>query len=517
MKPAWLTLLILVSALAIWGLTDIRRRARIDPARPDVHKTDLTVYTGAAREIVEGRDPYAITNPRGMYYLYPPLFALLLTPLTTVDTQTQAVTWFAVNCLLAAGCAVEAGKIARAARRGAGRGAQGAGRPEDSSPSAPVWIWVCATLAVLMPALNTLQRGQANIAVLYPLLLGFRLVLTARRNSTAIVGGVLLALPVALKLTPALPVAFVLLQEFVAALRRGAGIAHDSTRAVVTHDMVGTAHPTTSASCTQHAASSTPLAVLNPRHAAQFLFTTLGVALGLSLFFFLIPAACTGWHRNLELLRTWKARVAANENVGVQNAFNDRSYRNQSLENAAYHCGNFLVYSLFGGPDDRLAARRATTQAVMPMDSPWFDAIVNIVRGGLLLLLFIAGLSGFASRDPLRRAAAFGLACLLTLLVSPLSWAHHYVIAFPAAVFVPLWLLRTGRFRAAVLIAGALASLSVAHYALLEHVGRVGMLGLGTAVVALVASWSLAFPRPKLLADGAGRAVFPNPPRQAAG
>src|SRR5579871_5682653 len=91
-------------ALAVWGLTDIRARAKTDPANPIAHKTDFTVYTTAGAAMFDGRDPYALANPRGWHYLYPPLFAILMAPFAALDSQWQGVIWYALSLVALWGC-----------------------------------------------------------------------------------------------------------------------------------------------------------------------------------------------------------------------------------------------------------------------------------------------------------------------------------------------------------------------------------------------------------------------------
>src|SRR5262249_6125599 len=85
----WMT--ILVVALAVWGLTDVRHRPRTDPNNLGNHRSDFTVYTAAGAAMLRGSDPYTVTNPRGWHYLYPPLFAILVGPLAAIDSQWQGV------------------------------------------------------------------------------------------------------------------------------------------------------------------------------------------------------------------------------------------------------------------------------------------------------------------------------------------------------------------------------------------------------------------------------------------
>ncbi len=99
-RSRWWPLVIGVCiALIIWCSVDVRRRARVDGKNP--HRTDFTVYTEAGAAFFDGRDPYAVTNPRGWYYLYPPLFAILVAPLHSLDPPWQATVWFALSAAMA--------------------------------------------------------------------------------------------------------------------------------------------------------------------------------------------------------------------------------------------------------------------------------------------------------------------------------------------------------------------------------------------------------------------------------
>jgi hypothetical protein len=105
--------IIVVAILLVWGFTDVRRRADLDPHNIRAHRTDFTIYTEAGAAFFVGRDPYTVTNHRGWHYLYPPLFALLVAPLHALTTSWQGVTWFLLSLLMAAGCLSEFRKIAQ--------------------------------------------------------------------------------------------------------------------------------------------------------------------------------------------------------------------------------------------------------------------------------------------------------------------------------------------------------------------------------------------------------------------
>src|SRR3954451_2243494 len=104
----WIPGTVVAVALTIWGYVAIGPNGRIEAGRTEMHKTDFTVFTEAGAAFFDGRDPYGVTNARGWHYLYPPLFALLVAPLSVFDTESQVVTWYVVNVLLSIGCFSEA-------------------------------------------------------------------------------------------------------------------------------------------------------------------------------------------------------------------------------------------------------------------------------------------------------------------------------------------------------------------------------------------------------------------------
>jgi hypothetical protein len=61
----------------------------------------------------------------------------------------------------------------------------------------------------------------------------------------------------------------------------------------------------------------------------------------------------------------------------------------------------------------------------------------------------------------------------------------------PGLIFVPGWLWQTGRRAQAMGLAESALVLVVAHYLVLDHAGRVGLLGIGTAIWCLAAAVSL--------------------------
>jgi len=415
----------LLVALVAWGFTDVRRRAAWDPAHPSGHRTDVTVYTTASRAMLAGGDPYAAPSPRGWHYLYPPLFALLLAPLDGLDPEWQGVVWYFVSLLLAFASLREVARLLRAV-----------------APGAPRAFRVLAVVALAFPALNTLQRGQAGFAVLYPLLLGLRVVLTGRSRAARFGGGVALALPVVIKLTPAMPVGVLLLAEAV-------------------------------------------------RSRARSAWLLLGGAAGLLVFVLLLPAAAIGWRRNADLLAEWTREVAANPSVEKGRFFVPWTVRNQSFENGVRRLEHLVSYAFLGGKDDRRLDLGAEFHADPPEDSRAAGWVVAAVRV-LLVVLLLAAAVRLARAPPVERAALFGAACAASLAVSPLAWGHHFVLWYPAALLVPVALDARGPAwrRRAAWFSGCAAALPVLHYAALPVAGRLGLLGIGVTIwtaLALVA------------------------------
>jgi hypothetical protein len=287
--------------------------------------------------------------------------------------------------------------------------------------------------------LDCLQRGQVGVAVLFPLLLGLRLTLTGSRAWTPAAGGALLALPVAIKVTPVLPVAL------YAAL----------------------------------------LALARPRWRA--LASWSGILVGTALLWIAIPAAAVGWSENLHLLARWRDTVAANEELAVDRGINPLAQSNQSLAVALLRVREIGRHGfpppLRADQADPHSARLAPFPPRTASD--WRDPITPL-RIALLLLLVAAAARLGRSADPSGLAAVFGLGCAGTLLISPISWGHHFVLLFPTALLVPAWFLLNGWRRAAKLTAATLAGLALVHYVWMPVAGPLSVLALGLAAWFLI-------------------------------
>ncbi len=436
-------------AATLWGYLDIGPRGRLDPGRIDQHKTDFTVFTEAGAAFFDGRNPYRVGNPRGWRYLYPPLFALLAAPLSVFDTESQVIIWYVLNVGLVFACF---GEVRRLWRLAAG-----------TQSGQARWLGAGVGLTALLPFLDCMQAGQLGIVILYLLMVGFRLVVEGRSCLSWFLGGLVLAFPAVIKLVPALPVLFLVFQQW--------------------------------------SAVAWPRGGRRPLDQATTL--TAGVSTGVLLFLLVIPASLVGWQKNLNYLHIWKERIVSNDRVSGNANFNIHSFRNQSLANAVYLC-----------------TKSVAPQAVLdPRSRPGWDRPervvhpgVHVVIGIILIALVAVGLAAGRRPDLLDRATAYSLSCCATLLVSPLSWGHYYMAGVPAVLCVPLWLSRRGRPGLARIAAAMPPILSWSYYLAMPYTGGVGLLGLGTA------AWFLAACGAILGIEAAGAlATPPIPSRQKPG
>ncbi|MDZ4817867.1 MAG: glycosyltransferase family 87 protein [Planctomycetota bacterium] len=425
---------ILALVIVIWGLTDVRRRGRIDPVDTFAHKTDFTVYTEAGAAFFDGRDPYEVTNTRGWHYLYPPLFAIVVAPLAALSSQAQVVVWYFISVAACIGTWFECRRMLR--RIGV---------------AMPTWIYWVVGATMALPAMNCLQRGQVGVVLIYFLMLGLRLLIESRSWWSAVLGGVALALPIAIKLTPAMPAGFLVLELAALAyfVRRSYG-------------------PT-----------------VGEQIGYGWLSRTTGLATGqlagLALFLVLVPGFFVGQRENIGHLQMWLQRVVTNKEVASVNTFDDRSKRNQSLANATRRLGNFAHAKVYGG-DDQAIDLMENFDLPMPMETAAVDWTLRLVMLGLIGMLLTAGWQAAKRRDLLGLIALYGLAGVGSLIVSPISWGHHYVLMLPAVLFVPLWCWQQNQQSRAKWLAVTACGLVLLHYLALGIAGRLGVLGIGTTV-----------------------------------
>ena len=423
--------------LTIWAVVDVRKRAMIDPQHPHLHMTDLTVFTGAGEAFFNPvEDPYEYQNIRGWMYAYPPLFAILLSPLSYLQTHDQAIVWFAICVLLSWLAWRECLLLAQFV------GEDISLTDLNETPTRAIgWL---AVATVGLPTLDCLQRGQVGVVLIYFLLLGVRLILTSQQPWIKFIGGMFLVLPGVFKLLPFLPMCLFLFQLGVFAF-----VSKQN------------------------------------RLKSAFRLTVTGVAIGLFVFVFLFPSVCIGWEANLAHLNTWCARMVPMMNSAEKGQLdNPLAMRNQSLTNGVFRCGNYVAHQVGWSQKDTVVDfNRGGEPPQLPMSHPIAKIAVLVAKALIVASLLLLAICTSAQKDYLGTLAVFGLSNLAALCISPVSWGHYFMMLLPAVLFVPLWFNKklmswTGTLSVAILP----AMLVIAHYLFLPYAGRIGLLGIGVTV-----------------------------------
>ena len=161
----------------------------------------------------------------------------------------------------------------------------------------------------------------------------------------------------------------------------------------------------------------------------------MGVLAGAFLFLLVIPSSMIGWHKNLHYLDVWQKQVVTNERVGLKASFNIHSFRNQSLANAMYLWSKSTRQSFMPLSALRAGRRSAGTDRPPERQSCHRSDPDRFTRGGPA-----SSARASNSLDAFTRLAGQ----LRTLLVSPLSWGHYFMVELPALICVPIWLWKLG-------------------------------------------------------------------------
>ena len=231
-KRKWLGILLILGLAVGVGISTLYRGA-IGPKQ----RTDLTVFLVAGKMVAEGRADriYEVTNIRDWHYVYPPILAILLSPVS----KWPPVATVPLAYLLSLACLV--GTIVFSRRF-----------PEGAGP-AP-WQIALALFFCLPMLLNTLTRGQFGIISLFFMASVFYAYIKQKK----ILAGLLLALGIALKISPLAFLVFFFLMK----------------------------------------------------REWRILAST---ALGFGLFFFLLPSLAIGFHQNWELMKVWQGLMSASQ------------------------------------------------------------------------------------------------------------------------------------------------------------------------------------------------------------
>ena len=157
--PVWFRPLLLGVALILIVVLGISTVYRAGPYTigerrwgSRVHRCDFTVDTAAGRAVLEGNNIYQAHNVRGWYYIYPPLFAILMVPFALVPTFWASLAWYALSVFLVAWTI----KMCEAL-------VSDALKFSDNR----LLLYVLPPLLVLVPLMSALARGQTSPVLLW--------------------------------------------------------------------------------------------------------------------------------------------------------------------------------------------------------------------------------------------------------------------------------------------------------------------------------------------------------------
>jgi hypothetical protein len=323
----------------------------------------------------------AIVSTEDIYLRYaypnPPIMALLLYPLAKLPSVPGALLWYFLKAALAV---VAIGLTFRLV--------------ECPARPFPLWAKWLVILLSIRPMLGDLAHGNVNLFILFLLIAA----LYAFQQGWDLPGGLVLALAVACKVTPALLLPYLLWKR--------------AWRALV------------------------------------------GCAVGLALFVAVIPGTVLGWQRNFQLLESWTAQMAAGYVASGKVAYTE--HNNQSLPAVLLRLTTASPsFSTYVGMD-HVPVRFDNVIELQPYQVQWLTRCLFVLFCGAVAWSCRTSLD---HRHGWRLPAEFGLVLLGMLLFSERTWKHHCTtLLVPVAVIV--WSLACGRLGTTrrIYLAGTLAT-----------------------------------------------------------
>jgi len=143
------------------------------------HRCDFTVDTAAGRAVLDGTDIYQAHNARGWYYIYPPLFAIVMVPFALMPGFCASLIWY----VLSVGLVVWTMKMSVEIVKGDG-----------VFPVDPLVLYALPPLLVLFPLMSALARGQTTPVLLWLVTAGLFYAWKGHdvRGAVCFAGGILL-------------------------------------------------------------------------------------------------------------------------------------------------------------------------------------------------------------------------------------------------------------------------------------------------------------------------------------
>src|SRR5262249_203687 len=170
------------------------KRSGSDPSQ---YNNDFNVYSFAAREIVASGDPYQNSVTDWTPYLYTPVLAVLLIPLSLLPLPVAAYLWFLLNAASFALAAAWSSRLSLDTQAVAGRVA----RPvEEKTFKYELLMALIGVTVVIRFALDNFELGQVNPLVTFLIVAHFHLLSRDKKGWSALA----LAVAASVKLSPLL-------------------------------------------------------------------------------------------------------------------------------------------------------------------------------------------------------------------------------------------------------------------------------------------------------------------------
>lgn len=334
--------------LLVFGAVSIQYTLKIvDPRDGKQDRSAILRWREQLLDLDGGENIYARSN-----YPNPPIMAILLRPLADLPPIAGALTWFYLKVAMTLAAFALTFRLAA-----------------ESGVAFPTWAKALAVLMSLRPIMSDLTHGNVNLFILFLVVVS----LSAFRIRWDLAAGIVLALAIACKVTPAL---FVPYFAYKRAWRLLAG-----------------------------------------------------VGIGFALFFFVIPAAVLGWDTNATLLASWVQQMVVPFLVG---GMVTPEHNNQSLPGLIHRLltasPSFSIYV-----NDVYTP--TTYHNLVDLDSRQAGWIVRACMAAFSLVVVLCCRTGIRDRAKAALAAEYSLIVLGMLLFSERTWKHHAVtLMLPYAV-----------------------------------------------------------------------------------
>lgn len=113
------------------------------------HRTDFTVYTAAGQAVVQGTPLYEAQNQRGWLYMYLPIFAIAMVPLSFFPDYIAAGIWYVISVAMLVHMLWLSAAMAR--------------RFWPTANWSVFWLAVWTFGAIFWPTISGIARGQASV------------------------------------------------------------------------------------------------------------------------------------------------------------------------------------------------------------------------------------------------------------------------------------------------------------------------------------------------------------------